>query len=727
MPSYSHENKKHFRLNYENVEKIEKKRQPVRGFNPERGLTKRDMSNKLQEIIKKEDQKTISYDKTKYYFVISLTISVTSDRWKLIQQDISSRIIHMYDDKTIKIAINKIDYPTFSEKIIEYRKYVKSIQEISYDRIITKKLEKTMEQNGVTNVSIETVDLSGIKDPNSILKDLRKVIKPSELIDMGYHNNQKAILRGKLAPSSIDLIKENLETVFNIDNAPILELGDSSTESYFIGLEKYMITQDKTKDPYQLPIICIADSGVNIQHKLLNQFISETYSYLESNSDNCPDDTGHGTLVSSIAIYKNMMNKEPASSKVIMVKLFDNHQIIRGPVLSEEMDIINDVIQKFKSKTKIFNFSFGTTEENLIWTRTLNDIVYENDVILIVSAGNITKRAILSYINSKKNYPVYLFENNIHFPGDCENVITVGSYTKKHSDLCIQNQPSPFTRCGQKLEQLKPDVLEEGGNLRLIKDRSSNLAINLDHTGLGIIGASNIGSQTREDIGTSFSSPGVANIIAQILKNYPGSNPFLVKAILISSSNQLTLFPDFSNSNLVQGFGVPVEMIAVHSVYRRTCYLLQGAFEYSKPVYFHRYYFYFPRNANRLTITIVLGRPSDSTSFMKYRIIRGGSSSYYTQSKKAMNTIGGYYDVYTTHKRVIEVDHGGKGEWIIELIPYIKDVPAINNSIKYGCVLTAESTSNKDVYTEIEQHYIKQNTFKDEIANTIQPTSVMSQ
>ncbi len=102
-------------------------------------------------------------------------------------------------------------------------------------------------------------------------------------------------------------------------------------------------------------------------------------------------------------------------------------------------------------------------------------------------------------------------------------------------------------------------------------------------------------------------------------------------------------------------------------------------------------------------------------------------TSDYTQSKKAMNTIGGYYDVYTTHKRVIEVDHGGKGEWIIELIPYIKDVPAINNSIKYGCVLTAESTNNKDVYSEIEQHYIKQNTMKDEIANTIQPTSVMSQ
>lgn len=47
-----------------------------------------------------------------------------------------------------------------------------------------------------------------------------------------------------------------------------------------------------------------------------------------------------------------------------------------------------------------------------------------------------------------------------------------------------------------------------------------------------------------------------------------------------------------------------------------------------------------------------------------------------------MNTIGGYHDVYTTHKRVIEVDHGGKGEWITELVTHIKDVPTIDNPLR---------------------------------------------
>jgi len=93
-----------------------------------------------------------------------------------------------------------------------------------------------------------------------------------------------------------------------------------------------------------------------------------------------------------------------------------------------------------------------------------------------------------------------------------------------------------------------------------------------------------------------------------------------------------------------------------------------------------------------------------------------------------MNTIGGYHDVYTTHKRLIEVHHGGKGEWIIELVPHIKDVPTINNSIKYGCVLKAESTHNKDVYSEIEPQYSKLNTIEvDDVVNTIQPACVICQ
>lgn len=126
-------------LNYENVEKIEKERQSGHGFNPEKGLTKRDMNNKLQQIIKKEDQKLISYDKSKYYFVLSLTISVTSPKWRSIQQDIIAQIVHMYDDKNIKIAINKSDYSVFFEKIMEYRNFIKSIQDISSSSIITSK------------------------------------------------------------------------------------------------------------------------------------------------------------------------------------------------------------------------------------------------------------------------------------------------------------------------------------------------------------------------------------------------------------------------------------------------------------------------------------------------------------------------------------------------------------------------------------------------------------
>jgi hypothetical protein len=49
----------------------------------------------------------------------------------------------------------------------------------------------------------------------------------------------------------------------------------------------------------------------------------------------------------------------------------------------------------------------------------------------------------------------------------------------------------------------------------------------------------------------------------------------------------------------------------------------------------------------------------------------------------------------------------GKGEWIIEIIPEIKDTIMKNNSLKYGCVVTVKSTQRKDVYTQISSFYPK--------------------
>ncbi len=716
------ENKKHFRLNYESINIIEKEYQHKGGFNPERGLSKRDMNAKIKEITEKEEQKIISYDKTKYYFVINLTIPITSNRWKSLQEEISARIVHIYNEKTIKIAIDKKNYLSSLDKIINNRKFIKNIQHRSSVGILTEKLEKAIRQHDdLNNVTIETIDLSGIKNPVIVVEELRKILDSVEEIYLGYHNNQKAILKGTLKPSSIGLIVDNIETVFNVDNAPKLNLN----ENYYLGLEKYLMS-DKVSDSGQLPINCIVDSGINKSHKLLQKFISETYNYFDQDSEDCIDDTGHGSMVSSIAIYKDKIDKLVATSAIIMVKIFEKDEIINISNFNEEIDILNDIIQKFKSKTKVFNFSFSSAEKNTTWSRTLDDIVYDNDISLVVCAGNILPNAIAAFLNSGKNYPLYILDNEINFPGDCDNVITVGSYTKKHSDLCEHNQPSPFTKSGNRNMHLKPDILDEGGNLRLIKD-NKGFVINLDERDLGIKGASNEGSQIKESIGTSLSTPAIANLISQIYKQYPDSNPYLVKAMLLSSSEQLNLSPQvFNNPNFIQGFGVPIESILLYSVYRRASYLLQGTFEYVKPIVFHRYYFYFPRNANRLIITFAIGKPSGPSSYIKYRLIRGGSSSFYKPAKHKVKNIGSKGEIYTTHKKVIDVDQGGKGEWIIEIIPHIKDVPTINNSIKYGCVITIESTKNNDVYTEIAKKNTKLNIVKKNEDTILQPAALAS-
>ena len=69
----------------------------------------------------------------------------------------------------------------------------------------------------------------------------------------------------------------------------------------------------------------------------------------------------------------------------------------------------------------------------------------------------------------------------------------------------------------------------------------------------------------------------------------------------------------------------------------------------------------------------------------------------YVRKKKESNRIS------STFQAIYDIKRGGKGPWAIQLSPHFESLPNVDTSLKYGCVLTIESTKNADIYAEVSK------------------------
>lgn len=338
---------------------------------------------------------------------------------------------------------------------------------------------------------------------------------------------------------------------------------------------------------------------------------------------------------------------------------------------------------------------------------------------LLVSAGNILANDIEDFLNSGARYPDYINSQVIFFPANCGNVITVGGHTERPSSFVPRHCPSPFTRSGSSIILIKPDVMAPAGNFECSFASNTNTVSYRD--GLGIVSTSHIDSQLAEWCGTSFSSPIVANIAASIVRKHVNISAFLVKALILSSSDLMhDPNTDHSFSECLQGFGKVDKIKAVYSQSWRVCYLLQGEFRKNMPNIYHRYSFLFPEQADILNITVVCGKKTydpEVNDYIHLRLNRPGVK-WTTQLKKGIRT--GDRRCISTYREIIPIQRGSRGIWNVDILPHFSSLP-INQTIKYGIVITVSSSTNEDVYTAAFQ-WTKQQKMK-----VVAPTIVRDQ
>ena len=333
-------------------------------------------------------------------------------------------------------------------------------------------------------------------------------------------------------------------------------------------------------------ILCVIDSGIMEGHKYLTTAVDTTVSksFLPETAD-VNDNVaggGHGTRVAGAILYANNV---PISGSIQPVAWLQNARVLdetgRLPKRLYPPKLMRDIIDYYPH-TKIFNLSINyevpcRTTHMSAWGAALDQLMWERDILFIISTGNLPKSALLhsscvgvaDHLISGRNYPDYLLEKGgrISNPAQSSFAITVGSISDvTYNDLGRQSisqegEPSSFTKAGLGMwGAIKPDVVEYGGDLVRPKAGplhlfelavTSPLLVRIPGNGNGALG--------RDRVGTSFAAPKVSHLAAQLQSLLPGETTLMYRALIAQSSrltNEKFRAPELPHLR-TSGYGLP--------------------------------------------------------------------------------------------------------------------------------------------------------------------------
>ncbi len=676
-------------------------RKKKRRFPESSGANYEELSSSFKRIHSTSLKRTKILKDPKMYFVVGFSDALS---WKPVQDTIKNlkvSVVDVIDEKTVKVSLQKERYQLFLYNLRKNHKYVKELRETvlseKVEESVVEELRSKPDQRGW--FTFELASLSGIEEPEKIEQSIIKYVRSNDLgdIDRSYISENLLILSGLLKYRAVEEIADEVEAVTKVFKMPKIELTTNELSPLSLASATPVISLSPETTPEFVPSVCVIDSGINLGHRLLKDFIEDMYDYTTQDKNPCKDLDGHGSMVSGLAIYGEDIrkNKNPLA-KVIMVKNFEKGDAIERDFLK----VIFETVIRYRFISNVFSFSFAADGPNPTLTKALDEMIFRHNLFVVSCAGNIKLPLIRYHINNGFAYPKYIGLHKVFFPGDCRNALTVGSYADCDSNLVKAGWPSPFTRSSPSFDFIKPEVMAIGGNLNA--NYSGKQVVSFSSAGLGVCSTSNKDNEESESVGTSLCSPAVASLAASIVSKYPDISPFLVKALILSSCeylwNRANGVPDHS----IQGFGKPNKTRALYSQNWRACYLLEGEFESKDANKYHRYRLLFPDEADEFDVTLVVGKlhtmfEEEKADYVRLKFARPGVKF----GIPLMPQISlGESRCFCTYKARKIIRRGSKGPWTINVIPHFFS-PVSNQRLKYACVITVSSSRGGEVYAPI--------------------------
>lgn len=420
---------------------------------------------------------------------------------------------------------------------------------INSKKIINAYDEKISSFNLISTYSLKT---------DTIFKALRSYLEEKK-VKFNFNAESNAIEIYGLSKEQIDLIVDNFDIVQSVQSTRSGKVrpGRLGNVIRSFGIE---IIPNKNA-----PLVGIIDTGVQNIEPL--KPVMAGFNYDLTATAATWDSHGHGTMVAGLVAlgveyFTDVKDKYQGKAFIVPIKVLTDSE---GHFSHTEL--VNVIENAYQKGVRLFNLSvnhlpkrYNSAFSNYAYLLDL--LSYRNDLLIFISCGNIDYDRVEELYNNAHNshtYPNYFYcldtdspfhrceTTNICTPSESLNNVTIGalaenfaqedksgitpakeypaSYTRKfHFDYNQQINGTDFSRNQKNKNLVKPDMIFAGGDL-------------LDeNAGIEVFSVTTGQFYTR-NAGSSFSTPLVASLAAEILTAYPKLKTQTVKALLINSSN----------------------------------------------------------------------------------------------------------------------------------------------------------------------------------------------
>jgi hypothetical protein len=361
--------------------------------------------------------------------------------------------------------------------------------------------------------------------------------------------------------------------------------------------EQEAVALGLTPPPEGSPAVCVIDTGIQEGHVWLAPAVDTPTSKCflpDRPATEIADElrpNGHGTRVAGAVLHGELDLTSISTEANVWIQ---NARVLdeNGRMLDRMLpaSVLRDVVLHFHSgprRTRIFNQSInGTTPCRMkhmsSWAAEIDILSNELDILVIQSAGNILLSGaapnigLTEILRNGQTYPGY-FELpvcRISNPAQSLQALTVGSVAYGvfedpdwRSIASQAENSSGFSRVGFGIwGAIKPEVVEFGGD----QLASTTTPINVSTppaaeacyprlTRSTLYGGPSI---ARDGVGTSFATPKVSKIAAEIARALPDESALTYRALIVQSAKwpgwAEELAPDEKSALIKRiGYGLP--------------------------------------------------------------------------------------------------------------------------------------------------------------------------
>ena len=433
---------------------------------------------------------------------------------------------------------------------VEYRARIRFIQDF---KLLTTSDILNYEEH-VQLMNFKLIDFpGGLHEAETIYHRLTDYLEENAY-DYNFIEDGNLLEVRNVSQEGIEEIAQNFDIILQVTStlATVVRPSEVNTVERAYGFEISNPDDD-------LPVIGILDTGISNQTPLAAILLNDDRFNLTASSpfvDNANDGYGHGTSVAALAALgrtpyaSNFTGAIPTHAKLLSIKILDANSGYLS--IADVLNQLEGAKQEYPEcklfvLTTCFTACKETNEDYSTYAYKLDRFAHENDCLIFICTANNNNAA------GQWAYDLNYFSEevtNICSPAESRNNVIVGAAADNLKEGAFQGIsngrefPALYTRkCHLELTELfapnkqnknlfKPDVIEAGGDY----EQSGMFIGKGDNATIEVLSA-NPAFGFHKEAGTSFSTPLVANIAAQIQKAYPALKAQTIKALIINGAS----------------------------------------------------------------------------------------------------------------------------------------------------------------------------------------------